>query len=390
MTAQGAGIAGGTVDVVEQAGSRLRDDLTAWLSENARLLEEFRTPTTNLSDEIARLRRLQQLLYDAGWIRRGWPVEFGGLDGTALDRGIVAETLTTAGLPLPFSFSIIEVLGPAVLHFAGPGLGREFFPRVLSGQDIWCQGFSEPETGSDLASLRTSAVASGDRFVINGQKIWTSFGQLADRCLLLARTGDPDSGHRGITAFFIDMDSAGVRPKPVKSATGDDEYCEIFLDDVHVPASRVIGEVNGGWQIAMYVLGCERGVMGWQRATWLMHRFRDLLRDAGDALDPGAAGRIFASLYGFRLRSRDTLRQMADGLVPGSGSSIDKLLMSSTEQALFDTALDVLRPQMLTDAGAVFERWRSDFLYSRAASIYGGASEIQKNVIAQRILGLPR
>jgi alkylation response protein AidB-like acyl-CoA dehydrogenase len=371
-------------------GDGLRAELTEWLHANADALEEFRAPADTLSDEVASLRKFQQLLYDAGWVRRGWPVEFGGLGGTVIDRGIFGETLTAAGFPLPFSFSMIEVLAPAVMHFADPRLSEEIIPRLLSGQDLWCQGFSEPESGSDLASLRTIAVPAGDGFAITGQKIWTSFAQLANRCVLLARTGTRESGHRGITAFLMDMDASGVEVRPVRSATGEDEYCEIFLDGVRVPSDKVIGQVDAGWQVAMYVLGCERGVMGWQRAAWLIYRFENLLRDAGDALDTAAAGRVYASLYGFRLRARDTLRRMAAGEVPGAGSSIDKLLMSSTEQALFDLALSALRPQILLGATAQDNRWRSDYLYSRAASIYGGASEIQKNVIAERLLGLPR
>jgi alkylation response protein AidB-like acyl-CoA dehydrogenase len=368
----------------------LQSELAEWLHTNTAVLQEFRIAADNLSDEVAGLRRFQELLYDEGWLRRGWPVEFGGFGGTALDRGIIGETLTAAGFPLPFSFSMIEVLAPAVLHFADPHLAQEFFPRVLRGQDTWCQGFSEPESGSDLASLRTTATAAGDGFDITGQKIWTSFAQFADRCVLLARTGSRESGRRGITAFLMDMDTPGVEVRPVRSATGEDEYCEIFLDGVHVPGDRVIGQVDGGWQVAMYVLGCERGVMGWQRASWMLYRFEDLLRDAGDGLDAAAAGRVFAALYGFRLRARDTLRRMAEGEVPGSGSSIDKLLMSSTEQALFDLALSALRPQIVLGRAERDDRWRSDFMYSRAASIYGGASEIQKNVIAERLLGLPR
>jgi alkylation response protein AidB-like acyl-CoA dehydrogenase len=368
----------------------LRIEFERWLNANADLLEEFRAPAPSIAEEVAKLGRFQRLLYDAGWVRKGWPTEFGGLGGTALDRGVFAETLTATGFPLPFSFSIIEVLGPAVLHFAGPTLGREFFPRLLRGDDIWCQGFSEPESGSDLASLRTTAVTDADGYVVTGQKIWTSFAQLADKCMLLVRTGPPESGHRGITALLMDMDTPGVEVRPIRSATGDTEYSEIFLDHVHIPSTRVIGEVDGGWLVALYVLGCERGVMGWQRATWLLHRFTHLLRDAGDALDAQSAGRVYASLYGFRLRARDTLRRVADGEIPGAGSSIDKLLMSSSEQALFDLALTVLRPDILLGQGERDERWRSDYLFSRAASIYGGASEIQKNVIAERLLGLPR
>ncbi|WP_172800241.1 MULTISPECIES: acyl-CoA dehydrogenase family protein [unclassified Mycobacterium] len=186
------------------------------------------------------------------------------------------------------------------------------------------------------------------------------------------------------------MDSPGIEVRPVRSATSEDEYCEIFLDHVHIPRHRIIGDVDGGWPVVMYVLGCGRGVMAWQRATWLLSRFQDLLADCGYSLDESSAGQVLASLYGFRLRARDMLRRMADGEVPGSGNSIDKLLMSSSEQALFDLALTELRTQIVLTRGLLADRWRSDFIYSRAASIYGGTSEIQKNVIAERLLGLPR
>ncbi|KUH83120.1 hypothetical protein AU186_21670 [Mycobacterium sp. GA-1999] len=368
----------------------MRSTFAEWLTANSSQLSEFREHLDSVADQVARLRRFQKALYDAGWMRRGWQLEFGGLGGSALQRGMFAEVLTAAGFPLPFSFSMIEVLAPAVLHFADPALNRRYFPRVLSGEDTWCQGFSEPESGSDLASLRTAAIPAGDGFTITGQKIWTSFAQFADRCVLLARTGDRESGHRGITAFFLDMDTPGIDVRPIRSATGDEDYCEMFLDGVHVPGERVIGRVNGGWQVAMFVLGCERGVMGWQRATWLLYRFADLLREAEEVLDDNAAGRVYASLYANRLRARETLQRLASGAIPGSESSIDKLLMASSEQALFDLALSALRPQIVLGSDVSAQRWRADCMYARAATIYGGTSEIQKNVVAERLLGLPR
>ena len=366
-----------------------REAICHWLCDGADHLEQFRTPAGSLEGQMAQARAFQRLLHDEGWIRWGWPESVGGLGGSAVLRGIVSEELTAAGYPPPFSFGVMEVLAPAVERFATPAVAAEFLPRLFRGDDIWCQGFSEPDAGSDLASLRTRAQRSGDDFVVTGQKVWTSWAQYADRGVLLARTGSNEDGHRGITAFFVDMDTPGITVRPLRAMTGDSEFAELFLDEVRVPASRVIGDVGGGWAVTMYVLACERGAMAWQRAAWLLRRLGDLREQAGDRAGE-RLGTLYTQLYALRLAARRTLRALADGQPVGPEASVDKLLMSTAEQALFDAALDLLPEVFTLDDDADAGRWRNDWCYSRASSIYGGTAEIQRNLVAERLLGLPR
>jgi alkylation response protein AidB-like acyl-CoA dehydrogenase len=360
-----------------------------WMDANRETLEEFRDPGVEVGDVFIGLRKLQQLLYDAGWIRLGWDESIGGLGGNPIMRSIVSEELSAAGYPPPFSFATQEVLGPALASFARPELAAEVMPRLLRGDETWCQGFSEPGAGSDLASLRLKAVAAGDDWVVSGEKVWTSWAQFADRCVLLARTGDPDSGHRGITAFFLDMDTPGIEIAPLRSINGDDEFCSLHFDNVRIPGDRVLGEVNGGWAFAMYVLAGERGAAAWQRQTWLRSRLDDLAAAPGTTPDEGL-GESLELLHAMRLLSRRTVRTLSAGGSPGVTPSLDKLAMSTAEKFLFDTALAGLGDQVIFGTDAASQGWRNDYLYSRASSIYGGAAEIQRNIIAERILGLPR
>lgn len=380
------------VDVAQLADSPVADVAAAfrgWLHENAGELAPFRQLSTDVDEVFATLSRLQKLLYSAGWIRLGWPESVGGLGGPLVLRGVVSEELAAAGYPPPFSFGTQEVLGPAVARYAPPELAAELLPRLLSGEETWCQGFSEPDAGSDLGALRLRATDDGDVWRVDGEKVWTSWAQFADRCLLLVRTGTVESAHKGITALFLDMDTPGIETRPLRSMSGDDEFCSLFFDDVRVPKSRTLGEVDGGWAVAMFVLGCERGAAAWQRQAWLRWRLGTLLDDAPDLPDT-TAGEAFELVHALRLLSRRTLRSLSAGGQVGVLPSFDKLLMSTAEKYLFDAALHSMPGTLLLGEGTAAGDWRSDYLYSRASSIYGGAAEIQRNIIAERVLGLPR
>jgi alkylation response protein AidB-like acyl-CoA dehydrogenase len=365
----------------------VRTRFTRWLDDHAGDLARFRTLPTEVDEVFASLSRLQRLLHEAGWIRLGWPEELGGLGGTVVLRGVVSEELAAAGYPPPFSFGTQEVLGPAVARFAAPDLARASLPRLLRGDETWCQGFSEPGAGSDLAALRMRAVDAGDHFVVTGEKVWTSWAQYADRCVLLVRTGAP--GHRGITALFVDMDSPGITVSPLVAMTGEPDFCSLHLDEVRVPKDRVIGAVDGGWAVAMFVLSCERGVAAWQRQAWLRWRLGGLVEAAPQVAD-SRVGEAFELVHALRLLSRRTLRSLAAGSDLGVLPSFDKLLMSTAEKYLFDVALEAMPDTILFGGGTEARDWRNDYLYSRAASIYGGAAEIQRNIVAERVLGLPR
>jgi alkylation response protein AidB-like acyl-CoA dehydrogenase len=372
--------------------ARFRREFREWLDGSADKLDRFRCAPNSPSGQVQQTRELQRLLFDAGWGRRGWPEHAGGLGGSALLRGVVSEELTMHGCPPPFAASLVEVLGPAVLAFGSPELVGEFFPRLLSGTDLWCQGFSEPEAGSDLGSLRARAVDVGEQWRVTGQKIWTSYGKWAQRCLLLARTGGIDEGFKGITALFVDMDSPGIDVRPLRAMTGDEEFAELFFDDVLVPKSRTIGPAGAGAAVTMNVLANERSVLAWQRQAWLHTRLLDAVSDTdptGEAAD-APVGQAYAALHALRLRVRDTFRTVATGHDAGPITSMDKILLSTAEKAVFDTVFDLDPHLALLSDSAPAQRWRYDHTYSRASSIYGGTAEIQRNILAERVLNLPR
>src|SRR5262245_2625584 len=209
------------------------------------------------------MQRVKSILFEAGWMQFGWPERVGGRGGSPMLRTELGAALAGRDLADPGLFSLIEVLAPTLIDFASPELAAEVVPRLLSGAELWCQGFSEPGTGSDLSSLSCRAGPDGDpatasTWVINGQKVWTSLAQYSDRCVLLTRTGPADSRHRGITAFLVDMDSPGITVAPLEMINGEHEFAEVYFDDVAVPADRMLGELHGGWAVAMSILPYER------------------------------------------------------------------------------------------------------------------------------------
>jgi alkylation response protein AidB-like acyl-CoA dehydrogenase len=263
---------------------------------------------------------------------------------------------------------------------------------MLRGDETWCQGFSEPEAGSDLGSLRTTAVRDGDAWVLQGQKLWTSWAHHAARCVVLARTDLPGTGSRGISAFFVDMDSPGVDVHPLDTMAGVDEFCETFFDEVRVPADRLLGAPGQGWQVAQHILACERGPIFWQRASWLLHHLGEIadLADAADSSAQRLIGLAFAEVSALRARSRHTQRQVAAGDLRAAESSVDKILIAAADQAVFDAARHVLPGVVELDDSPLADRYRKEWAYSRAATIYGGTSEIQRDIVASRLLNLPK
>lgn len=375
---------------VPESVDAARTAFRAWLSSNSAELGQFRETGGDVTEVFERLRHLQRMLFDSGWIRLGWPESIGGLGGTAILRSIVSEELAAAGYPPPFSFATQEVLGPAVAEFARPELAADVLPRLLCGDETWCQGFSEPGAGSDLASLRLRAVRTDSGWRVSGEKVWTSWAQFADRCVLLARTGSPDSAHRGISAFLLDMDTPGIEISPLRSMNGDEEFCSLYFDEVEIPEERLLGDVDGGWAVAMYVLAGERGAAAWQRQIWLRTRLNDLADAKASVIADSVVGESLELLTALRLLSRRTVRALSAGVPVGSTTSLDKLAMSTAEKYLFDAALNGVGDDIVFGGDAAAKAWRNDYLYSRASSIYGGAAEIQRNIIAERLLGLPR
>jgi alkylation response protein AidB-like acyl-CoA dehydrogenase len=264
---------------------------------------------------------------------------------------------------------------------------------LLRGDETWSQGFSEPGTGSDLASLSCRAKPVDGGWVVNGQKVWTSYVQFAQRCVLLTRTGTAESRHRGITAFFVDVDSPGISYSPIEIQNGRQEFAEVFFDDVFVPADRLLGEVDKGWQIAMDILPYERSTAFWHRGAYLHQRVGRLVQQVAESGDSSkesakALGEAFQGVLAFRCRSRTTQYRISAGEQLGAETSIDKILIAGAEQALYETARDLLPGVIEFDDDRVADDWRSEYLYSKAATIYGGTGEVQRNIVAGRLLEL--
>jgi acyl-CoA dehydrogenase len=363
------------------------DELADWLSQHAGRFGAYREHRPGAIEEQMELEsQFQRHLWDEGWLRRGWPEDCGGLGGSALDRGAVYESICAAGYLLPEGLATAETIAPALIRFARP-LAQRLLPAYLRGDEAWCQGFSEPDAGSDLASLRTKAVVEGDVVRVTGQKVWSSQGSMARRCLLLARSGPEPTGARGLTMLLVDLDSPGVAVRAIRAANGRNEFAEIFFDDVEVPITRVLGAPGQGWEITMHLLQWERGMFAWQRQAFLHSRLQSMLPGA---VDVTLLGDAFVRLAALRLTCRKTLRALAEGQDRGAEVSVDKVLLSEAEQTVMDLIrVNSGRSFLLSDSTEA-QLDRQDWFYSRATSIYGGAVEVQLNILAERVLDLPR
>ena len=366
-----------------------RSALDAWLDEHEAELTPTPGAAESLDDQMDHLALVKRLTYEAGWMRWGWPTRVGGLGGSTLLRAYLGEALTSRDLVEPGIYSMTEVLAPTMIDYAAPELAADMVPRLLRGDETWCQGFSEPGTGSNLAALTCRATRDGDVWRVTGQKVWTSLAQYAQRCVLLTRTGTAESAHKGITALFVDMDSPGIEVRPIETMHGAPEFSEVFFDGVAVPVDRTLGREGLGWSVAMDLLPFERSTALWHRAAYLHRRLQGLLEAVpAGALDPTAVGEVAQLLAALRARSRATQHRLARGEHLGPETSVDKVLVATAEQAVFDLVADGLGPEVTVGDDHRSDRWRREFLYSRAATIYGGTAEIQRNIIARRLLDL--
>jgi alkylation response protein AidB-like acyl-CoA dehydrogenase len=376
--------------------AQFRSELNDWLdAHDDELAPKYEQPGT-LDEHMAQMQGVKRTLYDAGWMRWGWPERVGGFGGAPMLRTELGAALAARDYADPGLYSLVEVLAPTLIDFAPPDLAAEAVPKLLSGEEMWCQGFSEPGSGSDLASLSCRAVPDGDpdtaaTWVVNGQKVWTSLAQYSQRCVLLTRTGSPESRHRGITAFFLDMDTPGITIAPIEMINGMHEFTEVFFDDVVVPADRMLGELNGGWAVAMSILPYERSSCFWQRIAFLYRHLQNLVDVApDDARAADVIGNAFVQLYALRARSRATQHRLAAGETLGPETSIDKVLVAMADHSTFDAARRLLPGAVEIDDSVDGEIWRTEYIYSRAATIYGGTAEVQRNIIANRLLELGR
>lgn len=335
------------------------------------------------------LREWNRVLADAGWAAPAWPIRFGGRDAGIDEQLAYFEEMGAAGAPGPVNVIGVSNIAPAIMSYGTEAQQERFLAPMLRGEEIWSQGMSEPDAGSDLASLRTSAVPDGDGFVINGQKTWNSLGHLADWCQLYVRTDPSVPKHKGISCFLIDLRTPGIDVRPLRTITGDEMFAELFFDDVHVPASAMLGPLHQGWRVAMTTLSHERAGVA-KLHLGLARKFSDLVREPGAAgalADPVRRDRL-ASLYSeiscMRWMTDRYLAQMRQGDPTSTIGGLAKLAWAGAEQGLAELALDVLG--LPGTAGP----WATALSSSRQASIAGGTSEINRNIVAEQALGLPR
>jgi alkylation response protein AidB-like acyl-CoA dehydrogenase len=351
-------------------------------------------------------------LYEAGFIGMGWPKEYGGQEARPMEQAIVGDEMARLNAPPALNGLGIGFIGPTLIHHGTDDQKQRFIRNILTADELWCQLYSEPNAGSDLASLRTRAERDGDEFIVSGQKIWTSGGKDADWGLLLART-DPDSPkHLGITCFLLDMHAPGVEVRPIKQITGGAEFCEIFFTNVRVSADLIVGEMNRGWQIAQTTLGYERGGNILSRVTRLQAQYSRLLEVAGalkkqgrPALDDPVTrqrlGQLAVEIEVLRAAGLRLLSSLEKGRRPGPESSIAKLSYSEQNKRSQELIQEILGPYGQIISGLPAElayatndldetTWALTFTSSRSGTIAAGSSEIQKNIIGERVLGLPK
>jgi alkylation response protein AidB-like acyl-CoA dehydrogenase len=384
-------------DTPEEASFRAK--LRDWLADN---LPARREPTAGRSDE-AEARAWSRELYEAGYAGLTWPKQYGGGGAPFTFQAILLEELARSEAPDHSNVIGLGMAGPTLMAHGTEAQKARHLEPILSAEQIFCQGFSEPGAGSDLASLRTRAVRDGDAFVLDGQKVWSSFAHVADWCILLARTDPEAAKHRGLTFFLVDMHAPGVEVRPLRQLTGDPEFNEIFLTGVRVPADQVVGEVNGGWAVAMTTLLHERGTLGFVLTARLEVLLRKLValartpdgsgrRPADDPLVRDRIARQWVELQGLRFTNYRALTSLVRTGVPGPEGSVAKLHWSESNQRLTKLALELLGPEAQLDGdGAVWNGyWQYQQLRSRGNTIEAGTSEVLRNIIAERVLGLPR
>lgn len=379
--------------------TQIREEARAFLAQHKRTLEDL---PADFDARISYLRNWQRELYEARLVGVPWPVEFGGRGASLMEQIVVDEELALAGAPEVIGVVGVEVVGPSLVEFGTPEQKARFLTPILSAEEIWCQGFSEPDAGSDLVALRTQATLDGNHFVLRGQKTWTSWAQHAKWCAVLARTDPTVAPHKGISYLLVDLHSPGIEVRPMVQVTGDAEFSEVFFDDVHVPRENILGQLGQGWSIAMHTLSHERGPFALRRQILLRTVLDRLIaatttRTRDDVRlidDPDIRSRITRAHVDIEVLKHQCYRsvgRLAATGEPGFGSSVDKLFLATAEQRLGWLCLDVLGPDATThDDDALVAEWQHTYLYSRAASIYGGTAQVQRNIIAERTLGLPR
>ncbi len=338
--------------------------------------------------------RWELVLGAAGWIGLGWPVAFGGRNATVAQQIIWAEEYARAEAPGRVNHMGENLLGPTLIEHGTPEQCERFLPPILRGEERWCQGYSEPNAGSDLANVQTRAVLDGDQWVINGQKVWTSLAHVSHWCFVVARTEPGSARHKGLSFLLVPMDQPGVEARPIVQITGGGEFNEVFFSDAVTDASLIVGEPGAGWGVAMDLLALERGISTLAQQVGFERELTNLIAEAGRrgvTADPRMRQRLASAYTGLRLMQWNALRSMGAG-VPGPEASISKLFWGTWHRDLGELAMDIGGLDSQIAEGFPYELTLDQkmFLFTRSETIYGGSNEIQRNVLGERVLGLPK
>jgi alkylation response protein AidB-like acyl-CoA dehydrogenase len=385
---------------------QFRDEFRAWLANNApEGWEDEHGRREGSRERFDFLCSWQKKMYEAGWVGIHWPKEYGGRGATLVEQTIFIEEMARHSAPPLINVLGLSLLGPTLIAYGNEAQKQRYLANILSADEIWCQGYSEPNAGSDLAALRTEAVRDGDDFIVNGQKTWTSFGHYADWCFAVVRTDPQAAKHKGLTYLLIDMHSPGVSVRPLKQMTGDAEFNEVSFRDVRVPVENVVGRVNGGWDIAIATLMFERGTLGASLQITFKRQFERLMALSKEITRQGQPAssdpvirqklaQIYTEIEIFRLNQMRTLTRMSKTGVPGAEGSIQKIFWSEMNQRMQQVAMEMLGPYgQLTGASPYaidHGEWAHGYLRSRGNTIEAGTSEIQRNIIGHFVLGLPK
>jgi alkylation response protein AidB-like acyl-CoA dehydrogenase len=368
--------------------TEFRDDLRAWLEAN----HPGDEPRGDEDAEFEWRRNWQRRLHDGGWAGVHWPSEYGGRGATLMQSAIFFEELGRSRSPLPANALGLLLGGPTLMAWGTDEQKDRYLNPILSADEIWCQGFSEPEAGSDLASLKTQAVREGDEWVINGQKVWTSAAQWSKWCMLVARTDNDSPKHKGLSYFLMDMEQDGVQVRPLKQMTGGAEFNELFIENARIPHENLVGGEGNGWMVALTTLMNERSGLAFflqVRSRQLLDEVFEYANESGKIHDPVVADKL-ASLHTraevLRLTAYRGLTQIEQYGQPGPEGALTKWMWSSLNQDLTQFAADLLGAEAVTDG----TRWSYELMRARGNSIEGGTTEILKNIVAERVLGLPR
>jgi alkylation response protein AidB-like acyl-CoA dehydrogenase len=379
-----------------------RKEVRAWLEAN--LPDDLRGRAFASSradrEEVAKLRAWQKTMAEAGYVGMDWPREFGGRGASIVEMVILYQEMARAESPQLVNRGGVSMLGPTLMKYGTPAQRQRFLKRILTAEDLWCQGFSEPNAGSDLANLQSRAVRDGDHYVVNGQKVWTSMGHVANWGFFLVRTDPNAAKHKGISFLLVDMKTPGITVRPLRQMTGEAEFNETFLDNVRVPVENLVGKENEGWAVAITTLAYERDLLTFIRHISLrnaLHRLVKLVRERGRATDPIVRQKVAALWIGeqvLQLNAYRSLTRILRGGQPGPEGSTSKLFWSQIDQELAQVATEVIGPASQIAHGSAWApdegQWQFYALLAQASGIRAGTSEILRNILGERVLGLPK